>query len=287
MGKILVTGASGNVGGFVLEYLRQAGQPTVAAGTRPERLEEGMAGKAECRYLDFSKPDSFQTALEDIDRVFLMRPPQMGDPGEMLPFLTYMRDEKNIKMAVFLSLIGIEKNPMPPHHKIEKYIRQSGIPYCFLRPSFFMQNLSGIHAFEIQHFDRVVVPVGRALTSFIDAEDIGEIGAEVLLEPDAHKNTAYDLTGPEAIDYYRAAEIFSEELGREIRYDAVSPGLALNYWIHIRGIEAEYAKVMHMLYRLTRMGTAKHVADDFEKVMKKKPHDFRMFVRKNKDVWVR
>ena len=191
----------------------------------------------------------------------------------MLPFLEYLRDEKNIKLAVFLSLIGIEKIPCP-HHKIEKYIRQSGMPYCFLRSSFFMQNLSGIHSFEIQHFDRVVVPVGRALTSFVDAEDIGEIGAKILSEPDVHRNTAYDLTGPEAIDYYRAAEIFSEELDRKIRYDAVPPRLALNYWIHIRGIEAEYAKVMHMLYRLTRMGTAKHVSNDFEKIMKKNPMIF-------------
>ena len=80
MGKILVTGASGNVGGFVLEYLLQAGQPAAAAGTRPKKLKDSITGKAECRYLDFSKPDSFQAALEDIDRVFLMRPPQMGDP---------------------------------------------------------------------------------------------------------------------------------------------------------------------------------------------------------------
>ena len=70
---------------------------------------------------------------------------------------------------------------MPPHHKIEKYIEQAGLPYCHIRPSFFMQNISGVHAFEIKHFDRIVVPVKAALTSFIDAEDIAALKAADLI----------------------------------------------------------------------------------------------------------
>lgn len=38
-----------------------------------------------------------------------------------------------------------------------------------------MQNISGVHAFEIRHFNRIIVPVKKALISFIDAEDIEEI----------------------------------------------------------------------------------------------------------------
>ena len=62
-----------------------------------------------------------------------------------------------------------------------------------------MQNLSGVHAFEIKHFSRIVIPAGGALTSFVDSEDIGEMTAKILTEPDKHVNKAYDLTGPEAL----------------------------------------------------------------------------------------
>ena len=115
----------------------------------------------------------------------------------------------------------------------------------------------GIHAFEIKHFDRVVVPAGDALTSFIDAEDIGEITAKVLSEPDKHQNRGYSITGPEAMDYDTAAQILSEELGRKITYANPKPSLAKNYWIEVRGLDKDYAKVMSILYLMTRLGTAK------------------------------
>ncbi len=150
-----------------------------------------------------------------------------------------------------------------------------------------MQNISGIHAFEVKHFDRIVVPVKNALTSFIDAEDIGEITAKVLSEPDKHQNRGYAITGPEAIDYYAAAKIMSEELERTIIYADPKPALAKQYWINIRCLDKEYATVMGMLYIMTRMGTAKTVTTVVEDVMGKKPQTFRQFVKKNLNAWRR
>ena len=63
-----------------------------------------------------------------------------------------------------------------------------------------MQNLSGVHAFEIKYFDRIVVPAGTSLTGFIDARDIGDISGMVLSRPEGHEEKAYEITGPEAID---------------------------------------------------------------------------------------
>lgn len=181
--------------------------------------------------------------------------------------------------------MGVENNPVPPHHKIEKYIERTGLPYCHIRPSFFMQNISGVHAFEIKHFDRLVVPVKNALTSFVDAEDIGELTAKILTEPEKHQNKSYSITGPEAIDYWQVEKILSKELGRKIIYTNPRPSLALKYWKHIRGLEPEYATVMGMLYMMTRMGTAKKVTSAFEEVVGKKPQTFQQFVKKNINAW--
>lgn len=148
-----------------------------------------------------------------------------------------------------------------------------------------MQNISGIHAFEIKHFNRIVVPVKKALTSFIDAEDIGEITAKVLSEPEKHQNKGYSITGPEAINYDEAASILSEELGRTITYANPKPKQAKRYWIDIRGLDKEYSTVMGMLYTMTRLGTAKKVTNVFEEVVGKRPQTFREFVKKNLDAW--
>lgn len=285
MGKVMVTGALGNVGGFIAKYLIENQQEVVAADINLKAMEETYGDKATLALFDFTDSSTFDTALTDVDRVFIMRPPHLGKPEDLKPFVEALKKQGNIKLVTFLSLIGVENNPVPPHHKIEKYIEQAGLPYCHIRPSFFMQNVSGVHAFEIKHFDRIVIPVKNALTSFIDAEDIGEITAKVLTEPEKHQNHGYSITGPEAIDYNEAAKILSEELNRTITYANPSPRIAKKYWIEIRGLDKDYSSVMGMLYLMTRMGTAKKVTTVFEDVMGKKPQNFREFVRKNLAAW--
>ncbi|MBC7959831.1 MAG: NmrA family NAD(P)-binding protein [Vallitaleaceae bacterium] len=287
MGKVMVTGALGNVGGYVAKYLIANSQDVVAADINVEALQRKYGDQVKSVYFDFTDSKTFSPALQDVDRVFIMRPPHLGKPEDLKPFIEALKSKGGIKLISFLSLIGVENNPIPPHHKIEKYIEQAGLPFCHIRPSFFMQNISGIHAFEIKHFDRIVVPVKKALTSFIDAEDIGEITAKVLSEPSKHLNRGYAITGPEAIDYYAASKILSEELHRNIAYDNPKPSFAKKYWIQIRGLDSEYSKVMGMLYMMTRMGTAKKTTTIFEDVMGKKPQSFRQFVQKNLSAWQR
>lgn len=287
MGKIMVTGALGNVGGYVAKHLTACGEPIVCADIDLEALQKNYGDTAESVLFDFTNPQTFPAALRDVDRVFIMRPPHLGKPEDLKPFIEALKTLDGLQLVSFLSLIGVENNPVPPHHKIEKYIEQAGLPYCHIRPSFFMQNLSGVHAFEIREFDRIVVPVGKALTSFIDAEDIGELAAKVLSEPEKHQGRGYSITGPEAIDYFQAARILSEELGRTILYAGPKPALAKRYWIDIRGLNREYSSVMGMLYLMTRMGAAKKTTAVFEELMGKKPQSFRQFVRKNLSVWKR
>lgn len=287
MAKVMVTGALGNVGGYVVKYLVKNKQEVVAADIDVAALESRYEGIASCVFFDFTNPDSYSDALQSVDRVFIMRPPHLGKPGDLKPFIEKLRINGSIKLVCFLSLIGVENNPIPPHHKIEKYIEKAGLTYCHIRPSFFMQNISGVHALEIKYFDRIVVPVRRALTSLIDAEDIGEITAKVLSEPEKHHNKSYPITGPQAIDYMAAAKILSEELARTITYADPRPALAKKYWIEIRGLDKGYAKIMSMLYLMTRLGAASKTTNVFKKIMGKEPRDFRQFVKKNIHVWER
>ncbi len=286
MGKIMVTGALGNVGRYVAEYAISNEQEVVVADLDVTALEKKYQGKAECVYFDFTDQSSYEEALKEVDRVFIMRPPHLGRPEDLKPFIERLKTKPSMQMICFLSLLGIEKNPMPPHHKIEKYIEQSGLPYCHIRPSFFMQNISGVHAFEIKYFDNIVVPVKKALTSFIDARDIGELTAEVLTHPQQHINQAYSITGPKAMDYYEVATLLSNELERKIQYSNPSPRLAKKYWIKIRKLDKAYASVMGMLYMITRLGNAKKVTNTFEKIMNKKPRTFTQFIRENRKAWI-
>jgi len=223
--KILVTGASGNVGKYVAQELLKFNEEIVVAGTDKSKLEKIYGDKIESTILDLTKPKTFESALINVDRVFLMRPPHLGRPEELYPFIEYMKTQ-GIKLVSFLSLMGVENNPIPPHHKIEKFIENSGIPYSYIRPGFFMQNLSGIHSTEIREKDEIFIPAGNSKTSFIDAADIGLSIATVLHEAEKYKNSTHTITGPESLDYFEIAEILSEVTNRRIEY--VKPGGSFN-----------------------------------------------------------
>jgi len=274
--KILVTGASGNVGAYVVKELVKMGEKVVAAGTDKLKLEKMFGQEIETAVLDFTKPETFKEALLGVDRLFLMRPPHLGKPEDLYPFIDYLKDCE-ISLISFLSLMGVEKNTIPPHHKIEKYIERSGIPYAHIRPGFFMQNLSGIHSVEIRERDEIYVPAGNSRTSFIDARDIGLSVAVVLHEAEKYKNTTHTITGPESLSYFQIAEILSQTTGRKIAYR--KPGFLKyrKHYIKTRGLDRNYVNVTLALYFMTRLGTAEKVTEEFMEITGKKPRTFREF----------
>jgi len=278
--KVLVTGASGNVGSYVVKELLKMGENVVAAGTDIIKLQAMFGDKIEVVEFDFTKSQTYDMALKEADRVFLMRPPHLGKPEDLYPFIEAMK-QHNIKLVSFLSLMGIENNTIPPHHKIEKYIEEIGVPFAHIRPGFFMQNVSGIHSAEIKEKDKIFIPAGKSKTSFIDATDIGLAIATVLHDPVKNKNTAHTITGPEALNYNQIAEILSRVTGRKITYDKPGYLKYRNYYIKKRGLDKVYVNVTVALYFMTRMGTAKDVTSEFYNLTGKHPRAFEDFAREN------
>lgn len=278
--KILVTGASGNVGIYVVKELLKLGEAVVAAGTNRQKLDQLFGSNVTTVAFDFTRPETYKNALMGVDRIFLMRPPHLGKPEDLYPFIEATQ-KYPIKLIAFLSLMGIEKNTIPPHYKIEKFIESIGIPFAHIRPGFFMQNISGIHALEISDKDIIFIPGGKSRTSFIDAADIGLASATILHDPDQFKNTVHTISGPEALDYFQVADVLSKLTNRKITY--VKPGLLKyrNYYIKNRGLDKNYVNVTVMLYIMTRLGTAKTITNEFFKLTGKNPQTFEDFVRAN------
>lgn len=278
--KILVTGASGNVGSHVVNELLKLDEEVKVAGTNIKKLNDKFGNKVESVYFDFKDKTTFEKALNGVDRVFLMRPPHLGKPKDLYPFIDEIKNY-DIKLVSFLSLMGVENNTIPPHHKIEKYIEKLEIPYAHVRPGFFMQNISGIHSVEIKEKNEIFIPAGKSKTSFIDALDIGIATATLLHMGEKYKNTAHTITGPESLDYFQVAEILSKVLKRKIRY--VKPGYIKyrNYYIKKRRLDKTYVNITVALYFMTRMGTAKEVTNGFYNLTGKKPHTFEDFVKNN------
>lgn len=170
---------------------------------------------------------------------------------------------------VFLSLIGIEQTKYVPHYKVETYLKEINMQTTFLRCSFFMQNLNTTHRREIKERNEIFVPVGKAKTAFIDACDMGTVAVVTLLE-EGHAGRNYDLTGSERLDYWEAANILSDVLGRKITYRNPNPLHFLLETIR-RGTPFMFALVMLGLYTSTRFGMAEPITNGVERLTRHKP----------------
>ncbi len=277
MSTILVTGATGNVGLEVAKDLQRRGAPIVAAvfdERDAARVAEQLPGVPAVPF-DFGRPATFGPAFAGMEKVFLMRPPQITDVERYLFPAIDAAQAAGVKHIVFLSLMGV--NPRVPHYKVEQKLLTSGLPYTFVRPSFYMQNLDTFYRDDIRVRDEIFVPAGKAKTSFIDVRDIGAVAGMALTEP-GHEGKAYELTGTEALDYYQVADIFTEVQGRTIRYVRPTPGEYAARQEAL-GVAAEFIKVMRSLYWTVRLGIGAKVTPELAQLLGRPPITMAQFAR--------
>jgi len=282
--KILITGSTGNVGFEVVKSALKIGLHIVV-GIREEKDALKFSGlDVETRIIDFEKPETFPLAIDGISRIFLLRPPALSNVKKYIfPFLALAKDT-GIKQIVLLSLLGADKNLITPHRKIEKEIMSLHIPYTFLRPSFFMQNLSTTHRAEIKNEQAICLPAGKGKTSFVDIRDIAEVAA-LSFTGNQFLNQSYSLTGGEALNYYEVADIFSKVLGTKIVYRNLSL-ISFYYRLKHQGFPFGQRIIMSAIYLTAKLGLAGRVTTDVDNLLKRKPTSMEQFVRDNKNIWI-
>lgn len=280
---ILVIGALGNVGTETVKQLQASGERVRASDMNEQKVKERFGADVEAIRFDFSKPETYQKTFAGVEKMFLMRPPQISDVKRyMFPAIDAAK-AAGVKHVVFLSLIGIEKTTYVPHYKVEQYLKQVNLQTTFLRCSFFMQNLNTTHRTEIKDRSEVFVPVGNAKTSFIDVRDIAAVAA-IALTREGHAGKNYDLTGSEALDYWQATKILSEVLGKEIKYKNPNPFHFFTKTLQ-QGTPFMFALVMTGLYTSTRLGMAEIITHELENLTGRKPITFHQYVLDYKESW--
>ena len=282
--KIVITGATGNVGLSVIQSLNKITHNlNIIAGIRS--LEEDKKKLSNYK-LDFVKFDfmdftTYQSAISGCQILFLIRPPQISDTEKYFKPIIQIAIKTGIKHIIFLSVQGVEKSSLIPHHKIEKLIVESNIPYTFLRPAYFMQNFLGSLHNDLVVKRKIFLPAGNAKFTIVDVRDIGNVAAQIIINPTMHINKSYELTNNEKMTFYEMASQLSEVLGQKITYE--SPNLWNFYWRkQSEKMPFMLIMVMIMLHYLPRFQKEPMITDCVKQITEREPTTFSEFINNNK-----
>lgn len=274
---ILVTGASGKVGGRALRRLVEKGLEVRAFVRDPAKIEAlGLGVDAVAGDLD--KAETIAPAMAGVDKVFVVAG-GWDIPAEDDNVIT-AAEAAGVGHVVLLSSLGVEAGVAsgPFHAPGEEKLRSTSLDWTIIRPGFYMAN-------ALMWRDSVVgqgvvyEPTGTGRHALVHPVDVGDVAAEVLAT-DGHAGRTYELTGPEALSSADCAAALSEVLGREIRHVDV-PGEAFRRGLAEAGVPAPVADNLAAYYGMVKAGDFAMVTPTVGELLGRSARTFREWAAEN------
>lgn len=228
---IFVTGATGNQGGAVLRHLSQQGF-FVKALTRNIHSEKAQALQNKNVNLvtgDLNNPETYRHHLKDIHGIFSVQSVDKGVNKEISQGITLatLAKEYDVRHFLYSSSLGADLHTGIRHWeskwKIENHIRRLGLPFTIIRPACLFENFL-LPQVKSRILKGVLPsPVNKnVIQHFISSNDIGKISAAIFSDPASHTGRTISIAS-EKMDLQQVAGIFSQTLGREIKYQKLPP----------------------------------------------------------------
>lgn len=220
MRTVVVTGATGKVGGQVVAQLAGTGVRVRAVGRDGERLAAlGRLHGVEPFAADLGDAARVREAAEEADAVFLVFPSVVGDgfAAEAVAALTVA------PRVVYLSAMGLPDDPdddpggiLGSHVLLERLVRESAREWTFLRSGGMAGNTLG-WAEQIRRGDELRWFGPHVSRPLVHEADLAAVGVRALLES-GHHGASYELSGPEHVTQERQLADIAAAVGRPLRF---------------------------------------------------------------------
>jgi uncharacterized protein YbjT (DUF2867 family) len=290
---ILVTGAAGEIGSigrYLTEMLLAKGHKVRAMVRREdERAESLRKLGAEVVLGDLTDLQSVHRAIEGCKRVYFSMSVSAAYLEATVNFAAVARHH-GVEVIVNMSQMSVtgmsitETTDSPQHKQhwlAEQALSWSGLPVVTVRPTAFMEGFFlRLAANGVRESDELVLPLGDSRTSPIAAVDVARVVAAILDEPASHIGQIYNLTGPESADLEHYAHVFSEALGRTIRYRNVP----VEAWSEkLRGLGVPEYLISHLAVLATLHGQGRfdRMTDDVFTLTGQQPMSMSEFVKQH------
>lgn len=230
--KIIISGASGQLGGLAVKELLARGVPAknlILVSRTPETLAEFAKLGAATRFGDFAKPESLPAAYAGGTKMLLI---SIGGGAGPRPEAHKRAIDAaiaaGVKHIAYTSYVALSSGDTSglgaDHFQTEEILKKSGAKWTMLRNSIYM-DMQVQQAAEMLADGRATVPANDAKIGFVTRADCAAAAAAVLSSP-GHENKAYDITGPELLGVRELAAAATAVTGKKIELVPADPKAA-------------------------------------------------------------
>ena len=222
-GKILITGATGDTGGYAIERLLELGREVRAlAHTQDERSEKLRGRGVEVVYGDLLDFGQVRAALDGVKRAYFVYPIRPGILQATAYFAQAAKEagvDGIVNMSQKSAREDAKSHAATDHWLSERIFDWSGLNVAHIRPTYFAEWL--LYVAPMIKAGLLHVPFGTGKHAPITAEDQGRVIAGILEDPAKHKGAVYPLYGPVEYTYEETATVLSRVLRKPVEYKQV------------------------------------------------------------------
>jgi uncharacterized protein YbjT (DUF2867 family) len=275
--RVLVTGATGRVGGWVTEALKHRGiRPAVLVR---DATSPNIPTDTEVHVGDFTDEDSLRAALDGVEAAFLVSPLH-PDQRRLQSRFARVAAKTGAPLIVKLSGLGTALDSFVDsgrwHAEIEQDIRELGLPHTFLRPNFLMQNLQ-MPLREAARSGVIRSGAGEGAIAMVDVRDVADVAVAALLGEASLLNAAITPTCSEAVSYEEIAAAFATALGRDVRVERLSEAKTREA-LERAGMPRWHLEILLQFNRAFAAGSAAEVSDVVERFAGHPPRTLQGYV---------
>lgn len=267
--KIALTGATGQFGSIVTETLLASvsTENLIVSVRNPEKAESLRARGVDVRHGDFDKPETLDQAFAGVDRLLIVSADGDND--------TRIRQHKaavdaavraGVSFIAYTSVVNATDSTLflaPVHRITEEFIRESGIPYSFLRNNWYLENEAGTIQAVLAGAPWLT-SAGSGKVGWATRADYAQAAAAVL-SGEGHENTIYELSG-KPITQEELAAILAGVLGRDVPVQQVDDAAYAKTMLGA-GVPEAAIPIVVGIQQAIREGALDVASSDFEKLL--------------------
>jgi len=280
---ILVTGATGHLGGAVIDFLlKKSHRVKVAALVRDKNKAEELSKKGvELRDGDYTNYSSLVEAFKGVEKLGFVSSSELENRVQQHTNVVNAAKEAGVKHIYYTSGVRASVNskfiPSHDHAKTEEAIKASGLTYTIFRNTFYMDELPGFLANPLKT-GKWVFPTNGAKANYASRIDMAEALANAIYDG-GHENKVYEITSDKAYTDYEIAEIVSKVTGKELKYTDVPLSKFIEGLKKASLPEATITMIKSVSGAI-RDGELDIVDDSLEKLLGRKPQSMEDFLKK-------